>query len=333
MNLARTFLLAFLALLGFLAWLMVKPFMQYLLLAVILAFILRPLQSRLEKYLPESLSAFLLIIGSLFLVIVPLLLTGLAVVRDAQDLAADFENSELFNATEIEMEIFRLTGRSVDIAATIESGVDTFFQAAFGNITRIVSELSFAFLGLTLMLFVAFYLVRDGPELVDWMMELSPLPPDIDKRLTDRTRSTTWAVLKGHVFVAFVQAIVAGVGLFFTGVPNYLFWTFMMIILGFVPIVGSTVVWIPASIYLFLVESPLMGALLFLWGAVVVGMVDNIVRPLAVERGSDLPPAVIIIGVTGGIFVFGVPGLFIGPIVLGVFKSMLEVFRDNYEKL
>lgn len=333
MNLQKSFLIAIILGLSFVAWLMVKPFLAYLLMSLILAFTLRPLQNKLDKKIPESLSAGILVILSLFVLILPLLISGLAVFQDAQDLSQDLEQSELLNTTQIEQDILELTGRSVDIESTVNGAVDTFFNTAFGNVAKIVTEVSSAMIGITLMLFVAYYLLKDGDELVDWIVDTSPLPDDLERSVADKTRETTWAVLKGHVMVAFIQGVVAGIGLLITGVPNYLFWTFMMVLLGFVPIVGSTVVWIPASIYLVLIDRPVAGLFLFLYGAIIVGLVDNIVRPLTVDRGTDLHPAVIIIGVIGGVYVFGAPGLFIGPVFLGTLRAMMEVFRNNYEDL
>lgn len=333
MNLRKAFLVALIGLLIFVSWLMVKPFLGYLMTSVLLAFTLHPAQRRLEKRFPASISASILVIGSLFLLILPLILSGIAVFQDAQDLAKDVDRSQLLDTDRLEQQILELTGRSVDIRAAVDKLVGTFFDTAFGNFAEIVSQVSTAVIGITLMLFVAYYLLKDGGEFVDWLTDVSPLPQDVEDGLVDKTRETTWAVLKGHVMVAFVQGVVAGIGLLVTGVPNYLFWTFMMMLLGFLPIVGSAAVWLPASLYLVLIGRPGAGIFLFIYGALVVGLVDNIVRPLAVDRGTDLHPAIIIIGVVGGVYAFGAAGLFIGPIILGAFRAILEVFKNNYESL
>jgi len=123
-------------------------------------------------------------------------------------------------------------------------------------------------------------------------------------------------------------------GLAITGVPNYAFWTFIMVILGFIPIIE---LWLygclPAAAYLFAIDRSAAAIFLFLYGMVIVGLTDNILRPIAVDRGSNLHPAVIIIGVIGGVYIFGAAGLFIGPIILGIFKAVLLVFKNNYEDL
>jgi len=184
-----------------------------------------------------------------------------------------------------------------------------------------------------LLIFLLYYLLKDGEKFVKWLRDTTPLPSDIQNQLYARVNKTTWAVIKGHVLVAVVQGLIAGLGLAITGVPNYAFWTFIMVILGFIPIIGTVVVWLPAAAYLFAIDRSAAAIFLFLYGMVIVGLTDNILRPIAVDRGSNLHPAVIIIGVIGGVYIFGAAGLFIGPIILGIFKAVLLVFKNNYEDL
>jgi predicted PurR-regulated permease PerM len=106
-----------------------------------------------------------------------------------------------------------------------------------------------------------------------------------------------------------------------------------MILLAFIPLVGAFLVWGPAGGYLIFTGRPAPGIFLLIWGAVVVGLTDNFLRPLLVDREAELHPAVILIGVLGGLTVFGAAGIFMGPIALGVLKSVLEVFRNNYDEL
>ncbi|MFB6147859.1 MAG: AI-2E family transporter, partial [Candidatus Nanohaloarchaea archaeon] len=183
---------------------------------------------------------------------------------------------------------------------------------------------------LTLMMFLLYYFLKDGREMVVWVKSVLPMDDEVKDSLCEKVDQTTWAVIKSHVLVAIIQGLVAGLGLIVLGIPNSIFWTFVMVVLGFIPLVGTLLVWGPASVYLFLVNRPVAALALALYGFVVVGMTDNIVRPLAVDRSAELHPAVIIVGVLGGVYLFGAPGLFFGPILLGVFKSVLLVMKNNY---
>jgi predicted PurR-regulated permease PerM len=183
------------------------------------------------------------------------------------------------------------------------------------------------------MVFLMYYFLTDGGKLVSFIRDTAPLPEDIQQQLYEEVNMTTWAVIKGHVLVAVVQGLLAGLGLALTGVPNYIFWTSVMIILAFIPIIGTFMVWGPAAAYLFLIDEPLMAVLLALYGLTVVALSDNFLRPFAVDRGTNLHPAVILIGVIGGVYLFGASGLFLGPIMLGIFKSVLLVFKNSYKDL
>jgi predicted PurR-regulated permease PerM len=171
-------------------------------------------------------------------------------------------------------------------------------------------------IGLTLMLFLQYYFLKDGPEIVEWFMGVIPLNGDVEDNLVERIRANTSAVIKGHVFVAIAQGLIAGIGLFLTGVPNPGFWTFAMVLLGFIPLIGTIIVWAPASVYLFVIGDTLPSILLAIYGLTIVGLTDNILRPIVVERGGGLHPGAVLIGVIGGVYFFGVAGLLIVPIII-----------------
>jgi len=333
MNEQRGLILVLIALLSFVTFMMVKPLLGYFLGAIILGFMMHPMQKRLRKLVGDRISAFLLVIFGILVVVLPILGIGAAVIEDATNLAEDLEDSEAINTTQIEETVRGYTGQDFDIEASIDSVVQTLTQTTLGGVSQIVTTVTEIAIGVTLLVFLLYYLLKDGEKFVRWIKETTPLPSDIQNQLYARVNKTTWAVIKGHVLVAVVQGLVAGLGLAITGVPNYAFWTFIMVILGFIPIIGTVIVWVPAAAYLFAMNRSAAAIFLFIYGLVVVGLTDNILRPIAVDRGSNLHPAVIIIGVIGGVYIFGAAGLFIGPIILGIFKAILLVFKNNYEDL
>ena len=302
----------------------------YVLGAFLLAFLLFPVHRVTRRLLGSRISAFTLIIFALILTVLPVWIVSAAVLQDAQDLPGDLNESDIIDTNQIEEQILMYTGRTIDIESSANNIINEFTSAVFGNFSQILDLATNLFIGFTLMMFLGYYLLRDGEEFVEWTKTLMPVSEEVKESLYGNVRQTTWAVIKGHVSVSIAQAGVAGLALYLTGVPNPVFWTFIMIIAGFVPVVGAAAVWVPASIYLFLVGRPGPAIFLFLYGALVVGLVDNIVRPLAVDRSANLHPAVVIIGVIGGVFLFGAAGLFIGPIILGVLKAALLVFGENY---
>lgn len=330
MNTEKVFLAVLVALLAFVAWLMVAPFLGYILFGMIMAFILHPLQKRMAPRIGPRVSAFLLMLLATAVIVLPLALATGAVIQDAQDFSQDVNQTELVNASEIEGLVEKYAGREVDVEKSVNKVISRFTNATFGSFSQFVSLFTNLAIGMTLMLFLLYYFLKDGPEMIEWVKYKVPLEDDVKEDLAGGINNTTWAVIKGHVLVAVAQGLIAGLGLLVVGVPNYVFWTFMMVLLGFIPLVGSFLVWGPASIYLFATSRPLAGTFLLFYGVVIVGLTDNILRPIVVDRSAELHPAVIIVGVIGGVYTFGAPGLFFGPILLGVFKAVLRVTDRNY---
>jgi len=129
------------------------------------------------------------------------------------------------------------------------------------------------------------------------------------------------------------SGLVAGIGLLLSGVPNVAFWTFMMMVLGLIPLVGTALIWAPAALHLLISGQFVLGAALILYGVVVVGSVDNFLRPFLVDESADLHPIFIIFGVIGGIGIFGPIGIFVGPVMFGTAKSLIQVYIENFDQL
>lgn len=333
MNEQRGFLVLFIVAIGALAGLMLKPFLPYVMGAAILGFILRPLHRRMKPYIGEIASAGSLVFLTLFLAILPMFLGVTVVLDDAQDLSSRIGELETIDLSQIDQRLEEITGEEFNIEENVRNAIRGFASITFGSISQFFNLVLNLAIGLSLMLFLLYYFIKDGMHLVDWMKDIVPLPEDIQDSLIRRTNITTWAVVKGHVLVAIAQGLVAGVGLYIAGVPNPYFWTFVMTILAFLPIVGSFIIWGPAGVYLIAIDYIAAGLFLLVYGAIVVGLTDNFLRPIVVDKSAEIHPAVIIIGVLGGVYLFGAPGLFIGPVIFGILRAALVVFKNNYSEL
>jgi predicted PurR-regulated permease PerM len=333
MNEKKIFLSLAAGLFGLIVFMMAEPFLGYIIGAGLLAFLLYPLHRRISKLLPDRISGFLVVIIGVTVLIVPFMFAAVAVFEDARTIVDDVNRTDFVDTGELEERVFELTGRDIDIRENADRVFRRATSATLGGVSGFVRFFTHFTIGITIMVFLMYYLIVDGKQLVEWIRAIIPLSDEIQDSLFGEMKMTSWAVIKGHVMVAIIQGLVAGLGLFLTGVPNHFFWTFVMILLGFIPIFGTFVIWGPAAIYLFLIGDVSGALFLTIYGLVVVSLTDNIIRPFAVDRGSNLHPAVILIGVIGGVYVFGAVGLFIGPIIIGIFKSILLVFKNNYEDL
>ena len=314
-----------------LSLLLVLPFLEFVLLAILLAYLLRPLQVRLETYINPRVTAGGLVVGATLVIVLPLLLVVRVLVDEVTRLLEQLRQGDV-TLDELEAEILAQTGYDLDIATTLR---DFARNAELGLVDNAIATLSLAthvLIGLGLTLFLLYYFLKDARRFRSWLQATSPLRPDIYEELVAEFDDVMRAVLVSHVFVAVVQGLVAGIGLFVLGVPNAIFWTVIMIVLAVLPIIGSFMVWGPAAVYLFLIGRPLAAAGLFVYGTIVVGLTDDFLRPIVIERYTErrLNPGVIILGVLGGLYFFGFIGIFFGPVILGLLRSVLDVYRREF---
>ncbi|WP_306056123.1 AI-2E family transporter [Natronococcus wangiae] len=332
MNLSKGYLLALVTVFAYLSWQLVVPFFQYVLLALLLAFVLFPLQERLEGRISPSIAAFSLVFLAIVGFILPFVLVAAVVVEDAAAIVQQLD-ADAARLDELERTIGEQTGMDIDLAGTVADSTQQIGTVALEQATTWFSAVTHALIGFGVALFLLYYLLKDGSELLAWIRDITPLPGDVQDELYDELDEVLWAVLAGHVLIAIVQGVIAGLGLVAVGIPNAAFWTVVMVILALVPLVGAPLVWGPAAVYLFLTGQPVLAVALTVYSAIVVGVADDYLRPIVVDRYAEISPAVIIVGVLGGIYAFGIMGLFFGPVVLGALIAILEVVDDNYDRL
>lgn len=308
------------------ATLVVRPFLSYLLAAMLLAFVLVPLQRRLEDVVGPRPAALALVASTVVLVVAPAAAFVDAVLGEVPTEAPIRRLSAPIVAA-----VERTVGVEVRLDRVVSRVVDALVDAVSGSTSEFVSAGLHAFLGVLLLLFVLYYLLVDRDRLLRWIERVTPLPPDVQEELYDVAETTTWAVLKGHVFIASVQGVVAGLGLVALGVPDAVFWTAVMMVLAMVPIVGVSPVLGGATLYLLVQRRPLAAGLLVAWGITTVAITDDYLRAYVVDRESSLHSAVVLLGVFGGTYLLGAIGLFVGPILLGLFVATIDVLAAEYD--
>lgn len=317
-----------LAALGVLVGLFVRPFFTYVAGSGLLAFVLYPLHRRLTSTVGARPSAALLVLATVIAVVLPVLAVLAIVASEAATLAENLGDTPTLSV--LESAIQRTTGVSVNLEPRLRALVKRIADAVAGQGPEVVSAGLHFLIGGMLLVFLLYYLLVDGDAFLAWLEAVVPLSDAVWTELCEEAHRTTWAVLKGHVFVAIAQGMLAGVGLFVAGIPNAAFWTLVMVFLGFLPIVGVPLVWGPAAIYLVVTGRVVAGGLLVLYGLTLVGAVDDYLRAILVDRRSSIHSAVILLGALGGVYALGVMGLFLGPIVIGLFKAAVEVVDEYY---
>ena len=344
MNRGQSFLLLLIGAVALLTLFVILPFVEYVIASAILAYVLYPFHVRLSRAIRRALagrvresvsrrlgrmiSGISLIVASIVAVILPLAYISWVFVRDLTAIARG--NTDI-DVAAIEAEIAALTGQTVEVGDVLSTVGQTLVNTLFGGVGGVVTTALRASVGLSLALFLVYYALLDGPAFVRWIRSTSPLPTEVTADLVDRVDAMTRGVVIGHIVVALLQAVIAGVGLWAAGIPNVVFWTFVMAVLALLPLIGAFFVWGPAAAYLVVIDQTTAGVLLALYGVFVIAMVDNYARPFVIDQQAHLNPAVILLGVFGGIYSVGFTGLFVGPIVIGVLAATLETFREDYD--
>lgn len=335
-KLSPWFLLALLLVIGWISLQVIGVFFNYVLTGLFIAFITHPIYDWFERkmrYPPLAAMFMVLLVTAIVLVPLGFLLIELVdelrailVTLDAATLEAQFE--------EISRRILELFGQEPSQGGTgpglfdvVVPSLNAWISRFAANLLGVIAE---GFIGTFVMLYVLYYAYTDGHSFVDAIRDILPLQESHRDLLMDEVGNVIQGVLYGHVLTALIQAILGGIGFAIFGVPNVVFWSALMFILSLLPIVGPPVVWLPWAIYLLLQGNTFAGIGLLIYSAIMVSSLDNILRPKLIGDRAHIHPVVVLLGVLGGLVVFGFSGLILGPLVLSIFVTILQVYRKEF---
>jgi predicted PurR-regulated permease PerM len=189
------------------------------------------------------------------------------------------------------------------------------------------------FLQLFIMLYSMFFFLTHGREARDQVMRLTPFKESDKKLLLGTFLSVSRATIKGTLIIGIIQGGLAGLAFAVVGIEGAIFWGAVMAVLSVVPAIGTARVWLPAAVYLFAVGQTVPAIGLFLWCAIVVGTADNLLRPVLVGRDTEMPDLMVLLSTFGGLALFGVVGLVIGPVIAALFLAMWKIYSDTFGDL
>lgn len=320
---------------------LLKPFFAPVFWACAVSLLFYPVQELLRRRWGDkpNLIALSTLLLCVIVVVIPVLLILSSFVEQGANVYARIQSGEI-NLNDY-LERFR-TAPSVqrvtdwlelDLAA-IEERATAGALAASGFAARNVFSLgqtTFQFiLSLGLMLYMTFFLLRDGPKLVDLIARALPLGDARERLLFAKFAEVTRATVKGNLVVAIVQGALGGVIFWILNIPGPILWAVAMAIVSLIPAVGAGLIWLPFSIYLFITGEIGSGLTLIIYGLVVIGLADNILRPLLVGRDTKLPDWLVLLSTLGGISMFGINGFVMGPLIAALFIVFWQIFSRDY---
>lgn len=321
---------------------LIEEFIQPLLWAAVFAVLFHPMQRYWKERFGgrSSVAAIVTVVLIIFIVLLPIFFVGLAVAeesmriyRDLSEGAIDFQQP--VRTAEQYLPALREYAESFGIdtegllanVSSMAVGVSQFLASQaliFGQNAIRVTAMVF------LMLYVLFFFLRDGEALLATIIWALPLGDDRERKLITKFGEVARATIKGTLVVGVVQGSMGGLIFWILGIPAPVIWGLIMTFLSLLPAVGSAIVWLPVAVVLLLTGEVVDGLILIVVGTLIIGLVDNVLRPILVGRDTQMPDFLILISTLGGLTVFGLSGFVIGPVIAAFFLVIWQMFGEEY---
>lgn len=344
----RSFLLGVLFLSLGLALYVVWPFIDPLIMAGVMATLFHPVQERVLRRMPgkRNLAAFITVSLVTLLIIIPFLLFLIALITQGLEIAAGVSSwlgvvdlsrlqeqprvAQVLAWANEHLPFLRL--ETLDLRSQLMAASTRVGQFLLKGGTSILGNMASFVTNFAIMIFLTFYLLRDGRAMVNSLKHLSPMREDQEDRILTRIKAVTRSVFLGSFLTAICQGLAGGVAMAIVGIPP-LFWGTMLGLASLVPLVGTALVWVPATAYLVIIGSYKSAIFFAAWSAVVVGSIDNFLRPFLMQGQAQMSTFYIFLAIIGGLQVFGLVGLLYGPLIIAFATVMLYIYEHEYHEV
>jgi predicted PurR-regulated permease PerM len=338
----KTFLWLVIAISLAFAWIL-WPFYGAVLWGTVLAIVFAPLYRRLCRSIGErpNLAALATVAIIVLIVILPSTLITASLVREASGVYGMFKSGEWNLAGNLQHVLDALPSWAVGVLdrfgltdlAGLQEGLSTglgkasqFIAAQALNIGQATFELV---VRLFVMLYLLFFLLRDGDGLFRAIRDAVPLRAEQQRAIFSKFATVIRATVKGTIVVALLQGALGGLMFWVLGIRAALLWAALMALLSLLPAVGSALVWVPVALYLMATGAVWQGLVLIAFGVLVVGLVDNLLRPILVGTDIKMPDYVVLISTLGGIEIFGMNGIVLGPLIAAMFMVVWDILSES----
>lgn len=303
---------------------LLKPFVTTIISAILLAYIFYPLYLKIKQGVrSENVASLITVIIIVFIIIIPLIFAANALINQSIDF---FYRVRELDVGQIETFVAKYVSANVDIQDQFKELLNRLTLSLAKETSDFVIALPGKVLQFFAMLFIMFYLFKDGQNVVEQIQDHIPLREVHKRHITKKFSSVIYASLYGLVMTAFIQGTAGAIGLWIFNVPSPLLWGLVMIILSMLPFVGASFVWFPAAIYKLFTGETFNGIGLILYGLFIVSTIDNIIRPKLIGSKGKIHPVMVLLGVLGGIRVFGLLGIILGPLIFAIFNVFLDIY-------
>lgn len=341
---ARLFFGVITLLVLYFSYLIIKPYLLDIFMALVLFFTAKPLYKALTRLLRgwKALASALTCLILLLIILIPLFSLMSIIATQALDFSSQvtkgMQNGHLWQWVTVKIDTFKLylthlnlplPPGEIDLRQIVQTAVGKASAFVYTNAIGLIKGFTVFFFDLLLVLFITFFMFLQGDDFIEAIKQLSPLEAAHNEEILRETEATIKATLWGTVIVAFAQGTLGGVGFLIVGLPQPAFWGTVMIPASVIPVVGSTIIWGPAAVYLLVTGHIAKGVVLMLWGGVVVSIIDNVLKPILVRGSSETPSIFILFSILGGLTYFGMIGFILGPLILSFLLSLLRIYQKT----
>jgi len=312
------FLLAIFLLMIYISFLVIKPFMIAVFTSLILSYMFYPVYRRVLRITKnKNLTSILIITLIILIVLTPLVFLANSLFHESVNIYSYVKGLDMSIISDkygIDLDLY--------ISNVFQMGSKFFVDLASNFLISIPGKL----LQIFVIMFLMFYLFKEGETLLKKSIELIPLTNKYKEKFILETKEISHAVVYGLIITGLIQGILGAIGFWIFKVPNPILWGFVMLILSILPIVGPPIVWIPAVIWSILNGHNGIGIAILIYGSL-MSILDSILRPKIIGDRAKVHPIIILLGILGGIKFFGIIGIILGPLLLSFLISILKLNR------
>jgi predicted PurR-regulated permease PerM len=328
-----------LLLLGYLVYRISEPFLVPLAWSAVLAIFFYPLHSRLEQRFGRNQAALLSSLGVTLLLIVPTLVILGYATREAIATAAKLQSSLLDPQRALPAQLLNWVRhhlpaqwQSADFSQPLRQAAETIAAFLAGKFTAVVKNLFTLLLDLFILIFALFFMFRDADSMVRGLRHLMLFDEEIQDEVLQESHDLVFASVAVALVIAGIQGVLGGLAFTIAGISSPLFWAVLIAFFSLVPVVGSALIWVPAALWLVLTGSWGKGLEIVAVCGGVTAVADNIVRPLLLRNRTHLNELLLFVSVLGGLEVFGLLGLVVGPTIMAAAMGVFRVYMQHHEK-
>lgn len=346
------FSVLFLAIL-LLAFYITKPFLPALFTGGIIAYLSYPLYKKTLRFIKnKNLASLIVAIFIVLLLIVPLTFVLGLVSKEAYETYVSLSNQNLgtnflkivcrdenwLSCRAVNLFIGFLPEDNLDYYLQVT--IETITQFIIGNISKFLASVPSILLNFFVTMFVVYYLLKDGEAITERIKNILPLKATHKQDVLQTFHGITYAVFYGNIAVAIIQGIVGSIGFLILGVPSPILWGFVMILFALIPYFGTAIIWLPAALNLIFIgylqndnSQFIKGIILVIYGIFVISSIDNLLKPKIIGTKAKVHPILVLLGVLGGLSLFGFIGLILGPLMLALLMTFVGIYEREKSEL